>query len=72
MAAVDPKNLADLVPREIEIVNGIIENDGSPVNGKQKAAVSPTLTNGISKSEILTIPAADSSPTILQPLPAIR
>ena len=66
------KNLADRVPREIEIVNGVIVNDGSPVNGKQKAAVSPTLTNGIGKSEILTNSTSNPSSTILKPLSAVR
>ncbi len=67
------KNLADRVPREIEIVNGVIVNDRTPVlSALWESGDNKVEMNVSDRNKIITIPTVDSSPAILQPLPAIR
>jgi len=66
------KNLADRVPREIEIVNGVITSDGRPVNGKQLAAPNLTLSNGNVKNDTLTVRTSDLPSIVIEPLPAVN
>ena len=67
------KDLADRVPREIEIVNGVIVSDGRPENSTEWSALShPLAMYSNDHHKVQPVPATNGSPSILQPLTVAR